>query len=124
MIISSRTPEGLPNRCSLCGKTVCVEPSDPTLDGPCPHCGQLLWWSDFSLRSVRDHLCEKLGVNRGRITADASFIDDLGMDSLDIAEFVMDIEEEFDIRVHDEDVESIKTVGDAVKYVEGQVRGY
>src|SRR5262245_31525831 len=46
MTISSRTPEGLPNRCPVCGADVRMEPSNPAGDAPCPHCGQLLWFVD------------------------------------------------------------------------------
>ena len=44
MTISSRTPEGEPNRCAICGAVVVIEPSDPAGDAPCPHCGVLLWF--------------------------------------------------------------------------------
>ncbi len=44
MDISSRTPEGLPNRCPICGNELRIEPSEPLNDAPCPHCGQLLWF--------------------------------------------------------------------------------
>ena len=44
MVISSRTPEGVPNRCPVCGNDLRIEPSRPTLDAPCPHCGHLLWF--------------------------------------------------------------------------------
>lgn len=49
MIISSRTPEGRPNLCPVCGAAIEVEPSDPAGDAPCPHCGNLLWftWDEF-----------------------------------------------------------------------------
>jgi hypothetical protein len=45
MVISSRTPEGDPNRCPICGNDLRIEPSKPTLDAPCPHCGHLLWFA-------------------------------------------------------------------------------
>src|SRR5436309_1117187 len=45
MVISSRTPEGMPNRCPVCGNRLRLEPSKPTLDAPCPHCGHLLWFA-------------------------------------------------------------------------------
>jgi hypothetical protein len=45
MVIGSRTPEGMPNRCPVCGKDIKLEPSKPTLDAPCPHCGHLLWFA-------------------------------------------------------------------------------
>jgi anti-anti-sigma factor len=49
MVISSRTPEGQPNRCPVCGNYLKIEPSDPAGDAPCPHCGHLLWftWKDL-----------------------------------------------------------------------------
>ena len=49
MVISSRTPEGRPNRCPVCGSNLKIEPSDSTGDAPCPHCGHLLWftWEDL-----------------------------------------------------------------------------
>ena len=46
MSVSSRTPEGIPNRCPVCGKQVVLEPSDPAGDAPCSHCGHLLWFTD------------------------------------------------------------------------------
>jgi len=48
MVISSRTPEGRPNRCPVCGSAITIEPSEPAGDAPCPHCGHLLWftWDD------------------------------------------------------------------------------
>ncbi len=45
MVISSRTPEGTPNHCPVCGNDLRLEPSRPTLDAPCPHCGHLLWFT-------------------------------------------------------------------------------
>lgn len=61
---------------------------------------------------------EQLGVEGDRIKEEASFIDDLGADSLDIVELVMAMEEEYDIEIPDEDAEKLKTVGDVVKYLE------
>ncbi len=48
MGIASRTPEGTPNRCTICGKELVIEPSKPTMDAPCPHCGHLLWFDSTS----------------------------------------------------------------------------
>lgn len=67
---------------------------------------------------MKEVIAEQLGVDQGEINEEASFQDDLGADSLDIVELVMALEEEFDIKIPDEDAESIKTVGDAVTYVE------
>ena len=92
MIISSRTPEGLPNRCSLCGKAVAVEPSEPLGDAPCPYCGDLLLWCDRSFERIREVLAAQLGESHERISSDTSFVDDLGMDSLDMVEATMELE--------------------------------
>ncbi len=66
---------------------------------------------------VTDLIVEQLGVSRDEVVPRASFIDDLGADSLDIVELVMCLEEEFDIEIPDEDAEKIQTIGDAIGYV-------
>ncbi|MCB0407163.1 MAG: acyl carrier protein [Bdellovibrionales bacterium] len=63
---------------------------------------------------------EQLGVDPERIKPEASFIDDLGADSLDIVELVMAMEEEFDLEIPDEDAEKLKTVQDVTSYIEGK----
>ncbi len=73
--------------------------------------------SDIAQR-VKDIVVEQLGVNPDEVTPDASFIDDLGADSLDTVELVMALEEEFDAEIPDEDAENLKTVGEAIKYIE------
>jgi acyl carrier protein len=69
---------------------------------------------------VREIICEQLGVNEGDVTPDASFIEDLGADSLDIVELVMALEEEYDMEISDEEAEKIRTVQDVVSYIERQ----
>lgn len=66
---------------------------------------------------VRNIICDQLAVEADKVTTTASFIEDLGADSLDIVELVMTMEEEFDLDIPDEDAEKIKTVGDVVKYI-------
>jgi acyl carrier protein len=66
---------------------------------------------------VTDLIVEQLGVAKDEAVLKASFIDDLGADSLDIVELVMSLEEEFDIEIPDEDAEKIQTIGDAVDYL-------
>lgn len=61
---------------------------------------------------------EQLGVDEESVTMEATFVDDLAADSLDIVELVMNIEEQFDLEIPDEDAEKIVTVGDVVKYIE------
>jgi acyl carrier protein len=67
---------------------------------------------------VKAIIVEQLGVEEDEVTADASFIEDLGADSLDIVELVMALEEEFDLVIPDEEAEKIRTVGQAVKYIQ------
>ncbi len=67
---------------------------------------------------VTSIIVEKLGVDESDITPEASFQDDLGADSLDTVELIMEFEKEFDMTIPDEDAEKIATVGDAVSYVE------
>jgi acyl carrier protein len=67
---------------------------------------------------VRDLIVEQLGVNSEQVTKGASFIDDLGADSLDTVELVMAFEEEFGIDIPDEDAEKIASVTDAIRYLE------
>ena len=67
---------------------------------------------------VAEIIVEQLGITRGEIVPEASFIDDLGADSLDIVELVMDFEDKFDVEIPDEAAEGLRTVGAAVEYLE------
>ncbi len=70
---------------------------------------------------VADLVVEQLGVDRDQIVPAASFIDDLGADSLDIVELVMAMEEKFDVEIPDEDAEKIQTISDATEYVKAKL---
>jgi len=70
-------------------------------------------------QKVKTIIVEHLGVDEAKVTEDASFIDDLGADSLDTVELVMAFEEEFGTEISDQEAEKILTVGDAVKFIEG-----
>ncbi len=72
------------------------------------------------VKTVKDIIVEKLGVNLSEVTEEASFVDDLGADSLDTVELVMDFEEKFSLEIPDEDAEKIRTVKDAVDYIENK----
>ena len=72
---------------------------------------------------VKKIVVEHLGVEADKVTEEASFIDDLGADSLDIVELVMAFEEEFDIEIPDDAAEHIQTVGDAVKFIDEKSAG-
>ncbi len=69
---------------------------------------------------VKQIIVEQLGVDEGQVDASASFVDDLGADSLDIVELVMAFEEAFDIDIPDEDAEKISTVKEAIDYIENK----
>ena len=70
---------------------------------------------------VREILCDQLDIDPDEITLDTDIVNDLGADSLDLVDFVMSLEDEFDKEIPDEDVESIKTVGDIVSYIENSL---
>ena len=70
---------------------------------------------------VKEIIVEQLGVTETSVTLDASFIDDLGADSLDIVELIMALEEEFDTEIPDSDAEKVVTVGDVVDYIKEHV---
>ena len=72
---------------------------------------------------VKDIIEKELGVEREKLTDEASFIEDLGADSLDIVELVMAMEEEFEVEIPDEDAEKLRTVGDAITYLNGKIGG-
>ena len=72
---------------------------------------------------VKQIIVEQLGVDEGEVTPNASFVDDLGADSLDTVELVMAFEEAFDIEITDEDAEKSRTVQDAVTYINQHAKG-
>jgi len=71
-----------------------------------------------TFEQVKKIVVEKLGVKPEDVTKDATFVNDLGADSLDVVEFVMEVEKEFNITVPDEDAAKLERVGDAVKYID------
>jgi acyl carrier protein len=70
------------------------------------------------VEKVKQIISEQLGVDEGEVTPSASFVDDLGADSLDQVELVMALEEAFDVEIPDEDAEKIRTVQDAIDYID------
>jgi acyl carrier protein len=75
------------------------------------------------MERVTDIVADQLGVDKEKITADTSFVNDLGADSLDTVELVMELEEEFDINIPDDAAEKIQTVGQAVEYIQAGING-
>jgi acyl carrier protein len=74
------------------------------------------------MEKVKSIIAEQLGVKKEEVKETSSFIDDLGADSLDTVELVMALEEEFGIEISDEDAEKMRTVGDAIKYIEEKAK--
>ena len=72
------------------------------------------------LEKIKSIVADQLGVDEDQVTEDASFIDDLGADSLDTVELIMAFEEEFDVEIPDEDEQKIKTVKDVIEYIESK----
>ncbi|MCX6588575.1 MAG: acyl carrier protein [Acidobacteria bacterium] len=73
-------------------------------------------------QKVKQIIVEQLGVDEAQVDATASFVDDLGADSLDLVELVMAFEEAFDLNIPDDDSEKIKTVRDAIDYIEAKAK--
>ena len=73
------------------------------------------------LERVTKVIVDRLGVDESEVKPEASFREDLGADSLDVVELVMELEDEFDMEISDEDAEKIATVGDAINYIESKI---
>ena len=73
------------------------------------------------LERVTKVIVDRLGVDESEVKPEASFRDDLGADSLDVVELVMELEDEFDMEISDEDAEKIATVGDAINYIDSKI---
>jgi len=74
-----------------------------------------------NLTRIKEIIIDKLGIEETKITSDARFIEDLGADSLDTVELIMQFEEEFDIEISDEDAEKLTTVGSSVEYIDSKL---
>jgi len=79
--------------------------------------------TEEQVQKVKEIIAEQLGVEITEVTMNASFIDDLGADSLDTVELVMAFEEAFGIEIPDEDADKLQTVGSAIEYLEGKIAG-
>lgn len=110
MTISSRTPEGLPHRCPICGQATALDPSFPGGDSVCPNCGHLLWW-------VRDRIALFAGLSPDEIVLDSMLMADLNGDSLDHLELIQEFEEEFRVTIPIEDARQIRTVADMIRFL-------
>jgi acyl carrier protein len=121
--ISSRTPDGVPNHCPICDTSICIEPSTPPGDAPCPNCGHLLWFFTTSAgiqfldSKPATPLKDKIVQIQKRAFPTTAFHEAVGGASLDIVELIMTLEEEFNITIPDDDAMKIKTIEDAIYYI-------
>ena len=127
MSISSRTPEGTPGRCPLCGAELAVDYAAPVGDAVCPQCGCLVWEAEQRWLTLRNRISELWGVSPELITPEMQVADLLGkpagaIDSLDAVELVMMLEEEFDLDIPDDAAAHVLTIGDALKYLLQRLR--
>src|SRR5207245_9801893 len=94
---------------------------NPGGPGPPPWGGLIPCGEERTVPSVEERVieivCENLGVNKEQVTRSTSFIEDVGADSLDIVELVMELEEDFEITIRDDQAEKIKTVGETIDYI-------
>src|SRR6266850_5511781 len=84
--------------------------------------GSIVKSRDEIKEKVIQIVCDNLGVSKEQVTDSTSFTEDIGADSLDIVELVMELEEEFEITIPDEEAEKIKTVGQAIDYIEAKLK--
>lgn len=109
MTVSSRTPEGIPNRCPVCGSAVAVQPSLPFGDAPCPVCGTLLWFVRLPAQTIyfrqqdsrtlqfraAEIVARQLGIPLHEALANPAFVEELQLDSLEVVELALELEDEF-----------------------------
>ena len=108
--ISSRTPEGDGYRCPICGKVDALRTSAGSGDSVCPSCGHLLWW-------FRDRLGESTTTTLEIIQSLELAADEIGKDSLDLVELVMELEEELDLKIPREELERCRTIKDVIRLI-------
>lgn len=77
--------------------------------------------TDSIEEKVKDIICKQMGVEKDKITTDSSFVNDLGADSLDTVELVMEFEDAFELNIPDDDAETIQNVGDAIAYIQKNI---
>lgn len=115
MTISSRTPEGVPGQCPICEKLICVDPSLPTGDVPCPRCGTLLWFV-VAEGAYRFYPQGDISPRKKQLL---ELLANAPTDSLEFVEFVMELEEEFgsDGGGLAEKMQEMRSIGDFIDYI-------
>ncbi len=114
MTIASRTPEGYPSHCPMCGRETALEFSSVTDDATCPHCGCLLWKANDILLKLQAYVKERTDI---AVTGQTS-LDSVADESLEIVELLMALEDEFDLDIPNEDYDQLRTIADLIRYIE------
>src|SRR4051812_34499656 len=115
MPIVSRTPDGWPNRCPICGAEWRIESSQPTGDAPCPVCGHLVWFDTDNMRQrVESIVIQYLPRTVGNLYPRNSF---WHVDSLAVVELIMELEEQFRVSFSGEDMANIQSVEELVEFI-------
>ncbi len=114
MTVSSRTPEGFPSHCPLCGAATSLEFSDRASDAPCPSCGHLLWFSSQVLVWLQQRIGEFMGIVPDQISPDA-LLYDICPDFIDTDELRVAIDDTYGVTLQHDRAQSI---ADVVRYIE------
>ncbi len=131
MTETTPAPERAAGQCPLCRAAVALQPTEDYGNAPCPACGKSLWyckqpggiWFHDAAKAAQlrerviPFVAKQLGADATRITDATSFVEDLAADSLDIVEMVMSLEEEFGVKIPDEEAEKIRTVGQLLNWL-------
>jgi acyl carrier protein len=126
MRISSRTPEGVPGHCPLCDAVICLEPSGPVGDAPCPYCGSLLWFVRLA-GQVQYYAQDEVNATKRQKIHDAiaSWAQDSGLDlsaiheldSFDLAQLFLHVESELGVVISEKAARQMRTLGDVIDYL-------
>ena len=118
MTISSRTPEGLPFRCPVCAFEFRLEASSGSRDVTCPRCGHLVWLLDILSRYIASR-----EMHGGEATDNPARLLEEDLDSLELVEFIMWLEDEndFDIKINEADYGQIRSISDVLRLIEDQL---
>lgn len=128
--LSPRAPQGVSNQCPLCRSTIAADTPLPDGELRCPQCGGRLWLLHCTAglryheadavppvrERVRDIVARKFTVPPEQLTGSVTF-EDLGLDSLDVAELIMELEQEFDLTIDDEEVSHLRGINDLLDYL-------
>ena len=125
MNVASRTPDGQPSRCPLCGASITIEFSEPPGDAACPKCGSLVWKSMELLDGLRRIVADSIHVSANDRSDQAvqDFLElELHVDSLDVVELAMVFESEFGITFPEHEFQRMRTFGDLFRSLERRQR--